>query len=239
LANDRNDLLMKTFKIESFYDQNLDRLQSERYSSGRKKHHRRCANDIERQHKCPYQKCEKFYGSEGSLNLHIKIKHGGGNKTDREKIAKSIVFAKANGINMSAESLVGDLNLPPGAVEKAAQQVGIKLDDDSIKKLEQDLITKQEIKKKKELEIIKQQQAQQDLPPALPTLPTKEATNDGVFKVPPIPVKKPNFSSKNTENDALVRNVSAVPALKKSNSKKDENSEPIASLASIEALQMT
>lgn len=232
---------MKTFKIESFYDQNLDRLQSERYSSGRKKHHRRCANDIERQHKCPYQKCEKFYGSEGSLNLHIKIKHGGGNKTDREKIAKSIVFAKANGINMSAESLVGDLNLPPGAVEKAAQQVGIKLDDDSIKKLEQDLITKQEIKKKKELEIMKQQQAQQDQL-SVPTIHAKDPTsNDGVFKVPPLPVKKPNFSNKNTENDALVRNttVSALPALKKSNSKKDENSEPIASIAGIEALQMT
>lgn len=87
--------------------------------------------------------------------MHIKIKHGGGNKTDREKIAKSIVFAKANGINMSAESLVGDLNLPPGAVERAALQVGIKLDDDAIKKLEADLVTKQEIKKKKEIEIMK------------------------------------------------------------------------------------
>jgi hypothetical protein len=54
LANDRNDLLAKTYKIESFYDKNLDRLQSERYSSGRKKHHRRCANDIERKYKCPY-----------------------------------------------------------------------------------------------------------------------------------------------------------------------------------------
>lgn len=114
---DRNDLLCKTFKIENFYLENLDRLQSERYSSGRKKHHRRCANDIERVFKCPYIKCEKFYGSEGSLNLHIKIKHGGGNKTDREKIAKSLVFATANGINIP-ENL--DLNLPPGAVEKAA-----------------------------------------------------------------------------------------------------------------------
>ena len=56
---------------------------------------------------------------------------------------------------MSAESLVGDLNLPPGAVEKAALQVGIKLDEDSIKKLEADLVTKQEIKKKKEIEMMK------------------------------------------------------------------------------------
>jgi hypothetical protein len=57
----------------------------------RKKHERRIANEIEREFTCPYQCCEKQYGSEGSLNLHIKIKHNGGNKTDREKNAKSIV----------------------------------------------------------------------------------------------------------------------------------------------------
>jgi hypothetical protein len=51
------------------------------------------------------------------LNLHIKIKHNGGNKTDREKIAKSIVFAKANGLTLPDQM---ELNLPPGSVEKAA-----------------------------------------------------------------------------------------------------------------------
>ena len=149
-------MLYKTFKIESFYDENLDRFQSERYSSGRKKHNRRCANDIERQFKCPYPKCEKFYGSEGSLNLHIKIKHNGGNKTDREKIAKSIVFAKANGLTLPEHM---DLNLPPGSVEKAATQVGIMLDRESLSKLEEDLLTKNEMntKKMKELEMMKNQ----------------------------------------------------------------------------------
>lgn len=39
---------------------------------------------------CPYAECGKFYGSEGSLNLHIKIKHNGGNKTEREKLAVNI-----------------------------------------------------------------------------------------------------------------------------------------------------
>lgn len=39
---------LKIFKIENFYDLNLDRFQSERYSSGRKKHNRRCAQEIER-----------------------------------------------------------------------------------------------------------------------------------------------------------------------------------------------
>lgn len=154
VATERNDLLCKIFKIEHFYESNLDRFQNERYSSGRKKHNRRCANDIERKYKCPYHKCEKFYGSEGSLNLHIKIKHNGGNKTDREKIAKSIVFAKANGMILP-DNL--EVNLPPGSVEKAATQVGITLDNESLKQLEEKLVQKNEktIKQLREIEMSK------------------------------------------------------------------------------------
>ena len=36
---------------------------------------------------CPYPNCGKYYATEVSLNLHIKIKHKGGNKTEREKYA--------------------------------------------------------------------------------------------------------------------------------------------------------
>lgn len=145
---------MQNLQIEEFYDQNMERLTSERYASGRKKHNRRCANDVDRSYKCPYPKCEKLYGSEGSLNLHIKNKHGGGNKTDREKIAKSLVYAKAHGINIPEQL---EVNLPPGSVEKAAQQVGIRLDDESLKKLEEDLHVKNELnaKKMKEIEMMK------------------------------------------------------------------------------------
>jgi hypothetical protein len=64
--------------------------------------------------------CSKIYGSEGSLNLHIKLKHNGGNKTDREKIAKSLVYAKATGINLPTE-LTTQLNLPPGIIYTAAE----------------------------------------------------------------------------------------------------------------------
>ena len=60
----------------------------ERYQSGRKKHFRRCANEIEKAFTCPYNNCQKLYGSEGSLNLHMKLKHNAGSKTLREKIAK-------------------------------------------------------------------------------------------------------------------------------------------------------
>ena len=45
---------------------------------------------------CPYEGCTKFFGSEGSQNLHIKIKHNGGSKTDREKLAKTLIHAYAN-----------------------------------------------------------------------------------------------------------------------------------------------
>ena len=63
----------------------------ERYKSGRKKHLRRCANEIEKSFRCPYSDCEKLYGSEGSLNLHMKIKHNAGSKTEREKAARQLI----------------------------------------------------------------------------------------------------------------------------------------------------
>jgi hypothetical protein len=91
----------------------------QKQKSKRKKHVRRIAADIERGFQCPYEDCEKIYGSEGSLNLHIKIKHNGGNKTDREKLAKALVLAHANGsLNKELELL--NLNLPPGTLTKAA-----------------------------------------------------------------------------------------------------------------------
>lgn len=46
---------------------------------------------------CPYHGCEKSFASEGALNLHIKTKHNGGNKTDREKLAKALVSRKSQG----------------------------------------------------------------------------------------------------------------------------------------------
>ncbi|CDW79200.1 zinc c2h2 type family protein [Stylonychia lemnae] len=90
----------------------------------RKKHLRRTAAEIERDFTCPYADCGKFYGSEGSLNLHIKIKHNGGNKTEREKLAKTLVQAYINGsINRELDQL--DLNLPPGALQKAVKKAGL------------------------------------------------------------------------------------------------------------------
>lgn len=43
--------------------------------SDRKKRMRRTAEEIDRHFKCNIDTCMKTYGSEGSLNQHIKLKH--------------------------------------------------------------------------------------------------------------------------------------------------------------------
>lgn len=52
-----------------------------------KKKHRRLAAQIAKEYPCPYDNCQKMYGTDVSLNLHMKIKHNGGNKTEREILA--------------------------------------------------------------------------------------------------------------------------------------------------------
>ena len=64
----------------------------------RKKHNRRTSHEIKKEFVCPYENCDKFFGSEGSQNLHIKIKHNGGTKTERDRLAQSIIeeYAKSS-----------------------------------------------------------------------------------------------------------------------------------------------
>ena len=57
------------------------------YRLKNRKKNRRLAAQIEKSFECPYERCYRVYGSDVSLNLHIKLKHSGGNKTDREKLA--------------------------------------------------------------------------------------------------------------------------------------------------------
>lgn len=90
----------------------------DRDERGRKIVKRKTMAELERDFACPYGACGKVYASEGSLNLHIKRKHNGGNKTDREKIAKSLLICQAKGISVPAELAV---NLPPGIIKKVAE----------------------------------------------------------------------------------------------------------------------
>jgi len=103
--------------------------------SKRKKHNRRTADEIEREYICPYHGCKKYFGSEGSQNLHIKIKHNGGTKTDREKLALLLVEAYSESAKKSSDSSAGEipneiidkveLNLPPGILTHIAHKSGL------------------------------------------------------------------------------------------------------------------
>ena len=102
----------------------------------RKKHQRRTAQEIDKEFVCPYADCSKIFGSEGSQNLHIKIKHNGGSKTERERLAKALVNAYAN--NCLTDEIIDsvDLNLPPGIITKIAKKTGVAHKVDEAKLLE-------------------------------------------------------------------------------------------------------
>lgn len=102
----------------------------------RKKHLRRAAYEIDRSFICPYEDCGKYFGSEGSQNLHIKIKHNGGTKTEREKLAQKLIEAyaeAANKLDAKDPNVVIDqaiidqveLNLPPGIITQTARKSGL------------------------------------------------------------------------------------------------------------------
>lgn len=102
----------------------------------RKKHLRRAAYEIDRSFVCPYEDCGKYFGSEGSQNLHIKIKHNGGTKTEREKLAQKLIEAyaeAANKLDAKDPNVVIDqaiidqveLNLPPGVITQTARKSGL------------------------------------------------------------------------------------------------------------------
>ena len=78
-------------------DYNILKLQTmktqKRIHNYHKKHSRRTVKEMEHEHVCPYRNCVKAYGCEASLNLHIKVKHNGGNKCARETLALKILKA--------------------------------------------------------------------------------------------------------------------------------------------------
>eukprot|EP01017_Pseudomicrothorax_dubius_P026246 TRINITY_DN2909_c0_g1_i1.p1 TRINITY_DN2909_c0_g1~~TRINITY_DN2909_c0_g1_i1.p1 ORF type:complete len:239 (+),score=59.04 TRINITY_DN2909_c0_g1_i1:149-865(+) len=85
-----------------------------------KKKNRRTAAQIEKTFNCPYDKCSKTYGSDVSLNLHIKLKHNGGNKTEREKQARKIIIARMKGEELPN---IPAFNFPPGYLEKIQEKM--------------------------------------------------------------------------------------------------------------------
>lgn len=97
-----------------------------RYPSGRKRHVRRCANEIVKEFQCPYDQCTKSYGAEGSLNLHIKQKHKGGNKTQRLKVARDLLRQQALAVSIEDIEKREGFKLTPGDLEKAALEMSME-----------------------------------------------------------------------------------------------------------------
>ena len=74
---------------------------------------------------CPYDGCHKSFGSEASQNLHIKIKHNGGLKSERVALCQELIEAYAaattklepNDHNVVIDQAIYDkvtITLPPG-----------------------------------------------------------------------------------------------------------------------------
>lgn len=98
----------------------MSKMTDERDQNGRKIHKRKTMAELDRGFVCPYDTCGNKYASEGSLNLHIKRKHNGGNKTDREKKAKALIIRLAKGHDVIDQL---DLNLPPGIIRKVSKEI--------------------------------------------------------------------------------------------------------------------
>jgi len=71
LSNEKTELLNKITKLE----RKSDDLCLEGNEEDQKKRFRWTAQMIERHYICPNELCQKSYGSEGSLNQHLKLKH--------------------------------------------------------------------------------------------------------------------------------------------------------------------
>ena len=94
--------------VSSTFSQNLPPLRSPLW---RKRHNRRRAKDVPRQYPCPYEGCEREFGSESSVSLHMKLKHNGGTKSQRNLLAHQILttyqrVAKALPTGASSDTVI-------------------------------------------------------------------------------------------------------------------------------------
>ncbi|KRW98769.1 hypothetical protein PPERSA_03904 [Pseudocohnilembus persalinus] len=118
LLSDRKTLQQRISNLEAKIEEHQG--ENSQYSQeSQKKKNRRTAQEIQKSFICPYENCSKAYGSDVSLNLHIKIKHNGGSKTEREKLAKAILLAKMN----KDEIPKLNIDFPPGYLDNFEEYI--------------------------------------------------------------------------------------------------------------------
>ena len=120
IGQDNLDTRMQILRIKDFYDREIQRLANERYKHGpkiRKVTKRKRNVELDKRFVCPYAECERQYNTDCALSNHINIKHNGGNKTDREKLANALIHFSLNGYQLPE---VLKWNLAPGIITKVA-----------------------------------------------------------------------------------------------------------------------
>eukprot|EP00347_Sterkiella_histriomuscorum_P022077 403331761 len=76
LLNEKQELQFKLNRLESNKRKHEEALgMTFDIAEEKRKRHRRTATEIARHYRCPIEDCPKSYGSEGSLNQHLKLKH--------------------------------------------------------------------------------------------------------------------------------------------------------------------
>ena len=122
----KEDLINKLKKIRESSEQVLSSFEEK--NGNKKKRHRRSAQEVDRHFHCPILKCDKSYGSEGSLNQHIKQKHSKyWNKYCVGKTAKDNICEK-DGFNVGGDEFLAD-----GLGDMVIEDEGCSGDDDSEK----------------------------------------------------------------------------------------------------------
>lgn len=75
--SDANKILVK--EVQDLEDAERDWMAI--WTKKSKKKIRRTSDMIEKTFTCPFDRCSRSYGSDVSLNLHMKLKHNSGTKT--------------------------------------------------------------------------------------------------------------------------------------------------------------
>lgn len=81
---------------------------------------------IEKSYECPFANCDKNYGSDVSLNLHMKLKHNSGTKTQRETLAREVCLAE-----QQSRKIDINLTFPPGYLQKFRESFRRERKDDN------------------------------------------------------------------------------------------------------------
>jgi hypothetical protein len=139
----RDACLTEIMEIEKQYHDRMDDFQQkfeERYPhNNRVKHKRRPNAELERSVMCPFPGCGRPYGKETALNLHLKRKHNGGSKTDREDTTRGLLQFYSEGKRMPHDQLLKLKNIPPCLIGEIQEKHGILISDASLRALEQDI----------------------------------------------------------------------------------------------------